>query len=360
MGIVAALLKGKIIMTKSNTAHGKNAPAQEQAPSPRPEDRPLDVFVGKRNTEEQEPIMQSLRTTCRRIVLTLAAACLLSTPVLAHTGSGIAVDRLSQVYFLDTGSGLWKIDTQGRLTHLSPLKNHWLALDASDGFAGAQLPTDPNLDWVITRVGANPTLLISTDFPIAIGQDGNLYYPSGRPGHLQIMRTIPSGATSRFATLPGTATGTPLSHLNGITAGPDGSIYYTEDSSIRRINAKGRISTVATVPALVGGPSIPGTNQHPYLRGLNVDAHGVMYVADNGAARVLKITREGKITTLLQLESPWSPTGVAVFGDVVFVLEFLHTPVDDRLAWLPRVRKITSDGKSTIIATVAQMQGARD
>ena len=293
-----------------------------------------------------------------RTLLALIVGCLLSTSALAHPGSGIAIDGFGQVFFLDTGSGLWKIDTQGSLTHLSGLKNHWLALDANSGFASARLPTDPNLDWVITRVGADPTLLISTDFPIAIGEEGYLYYPSGRPGSLQIMRTPPSGETSVLATLPATVRG-PLPHINGITAGPDCSMYYTENTTIRRISGDGRVSIVATVRALVGGPSIPGTNQHPYLRGLAVDVRGVMYVADNGDARVLKITPDGRITTLLQLQSPWSPTGVALFGSDVYVLEFLHTAEDDRRAWLPRVRKITSDGKSIIIATVAQMPGAR-
>lgn len=306
--------------------------------------------------------MQNPRRICHRTVLALAVVCLFSTPVLSHPGSGIAVDRLGQVYFLDTGSGLWKIDTLGRLTRLSGLKNHWLALDANDGFAGAPLPSSAGsgLDWEISRVSANPTLLISTDFPIAIGQDGNLYYPSGLPGHLQIMRMIPSAGTSVFVTLPITTTGGPLPHLNGIAAGPDGSVYYTESSAIRRITSQGRISTVATVRALTRGPSIPGTNQHPYLRGLAVDARGVMYVADNGDARVLKITPGGKVTTLLQLQSPWSPTGVALFGGDVYVLEFLHTAEDDRRAWLPRVRKLASDGTATVIATVDQMPGARD
>lgn len=302
------------------------------------------------------PVVQKLFA---RLLLAIVVGCLVSTSALAHTGSGIAVDRLGQVFFLDTGSGLWKIDTRGGLTHLSGLKNHWLALDPNNGFAGAGLPTDPNLDWVITRVGANPTLLISTDFPIAIGHDGNLYYPSGPSGHLQIMRTMPSGSTSVLATLPAMARGGLLPHINGITAGPDGSLYYTENNVIRRITTQGRISTVATIRALVGGPSIPGTDVHPYLRGLAVDDRGLMYVADNGDARVLKITPDGKITTLLQLQSPWSPTGVALFGKDVYVLEFLHTAGDVRREWLPRVRKLASDGTKTIIATVAQMPGAR-
>jgi DNA-binding beta-propeller fold protein YncE len=100
-------------------------------------------------------------------------------------------------------------------------------------------------------------------------------------------------------------------------------------------------------------------DQHPYLRGLAVDAQGVIYVADTGDARVLKITPQGKVTTLLQTESPWSPTGIALFGGDVYVLEFLHTARDVRRDWLPRVRKIASDGRSVIIATVDQMPGAR-
>ena len=285
--------------------------------------------------------------------------CLFSTLTLAHPGSGIVVDRLGQVYFLDTGSGLWKIDTRGGLTHLSPLRNHWLAIDERSGFTQSRLPTDPGRDWVITAAGSNPTLLISTDFPLTIGRDGNLYYPSVREANVRMLRKTPTGDTSAFVTLPRSVAGAALGWINGITAAPDGSFYYTEDNAIRRIMPDARVSTVATVTALAHGPAIPGTEKHPYLRGLKVDANGTVYVADAGDARVLKIMPDGKITTLLQLESPWAPTDVALFGDVVYVLEFLHTEGDDRLAWMPRVRKITPDGKSTIILTVDQMPGAR-
>jgi DNA-binding beta-propeller fold protein YncE len=170
---------------------------------------------------------------------------------------------------------------------------------------------------------------------------------------------LPSGATSVLANLPATTSGQPLPYMGGLSAGPNGSLYYTEDTSIRRITAQGRVSTVVTVPALVGGPSIPATDRHPYLRGLAVDPHGVVYVADTGDARVLKITPDGKITTLVQTESPWSPTAVALFRNDVYVLEFLHTAREVRRDWLPRVRKITSDGTSTIIVTVDRMPGAR-
>lgn len=303
--------------------------------------------------------MQALHQTFRRVVLGVAVVCVLWGPALAHPGSGIVVDRIGQVYFLDTGSGLWKIDTRGGLSHLSPLRNHWLAIDASDRFTQSRLPTDAGRDWVITAAGSNPTLLISTDFPLVIGQDGNLYYPSARESNVRILRTNPTGGTFTFVTLPRSVAGAALGWINGITTGPDGSFYYTEDNAVRRITAQGRVSTIATVTALASGPAIPGVEERPYLRGLKVDANGVVYVADNADARVLKITPDGKITTLLQLESPWAPTDVAIFGDIVYVMEFLHTPGDDRLTWMPRVRKITPDGKSAVIVTVDQMPGAR-
>lgn len=48
---------------------------------------------------------------------------------------------------------------------------------------------------------------------------------------------------------------------------------------------------------------------NPYFCGLAVHANGIVYVAD-----ALKITPQGTITTLLQTESPWSPTAVALHG----------------------------------------------
>jgi sugar lactone lactonase YvrE len=284
---------------------------------------------------------------------------LLSTSVPAHPGSGIVVDRLGQVYFLDTGSGLWRIDTRGGLSHLAPLRNHWLAIDPGDRFTQARVPTDPGRDWVITVAGANPTLLISTDFPLVMGEDGKLYYPSVRESSVRLLRADPRAGTSAFVTLPRSVAGAALGWINGLATGPAGSLYYTEDNAIRRVTRDGRVSTVATVAALTDRPVVPGSDSRPYLRGLKVDANGVVYVADAADARVLKITADGKVSTLLQLEPPWAPTDVAVFEGNVFVLEFLHTLGDDRLAWMPRIRKITADGKSTVILTVDQMPGAR-
>jgi sugar lactone lactonase YvrE len=303
--------------------------------------------------------MQSLSKPIERITIVLVITLLGTILTYAHPGSGIVVDQLGQIYFLDTGSGLWKIDTRGGLSHLSPLRNHWLAIDAKNGFDQARLPIDLGRDWVITAAGTDPTLLISTDFPLAIGADGYLYYPSARETNVRILRKSPTGAASEFATLPRSVAGAALGWINGLATGPDGSLYYTEDAAVRRIARDGRVSTIATVTPLTGRPATPGSEKSPYLRGLKVDPNGVVYVAEAAGGRVLKITPDGKVSTILQLDSPWAPTDVAVFGDAVYSMEFSHDAGDDRTTWMPRIRKITPDGRSTVILTVDQMPGAR-
>src|SRR3989441_1603793 len=220
-------------------------------------------------------MMQRQRTNCRRLVLILIATRLLSASINAHPGAGIAVDRLGQVYFLDTGSGLWKIDPRGALTHLSGTLFHWLALDENNRFSNAHLASGALGE--LLRVGASPAVLLSSDYPIAIGRDGNLFYPSGPAGNLRMMKMTPDGTTSVIATLPATVKGEPLPYIGGVVAGPDGSFYYTEDTAIKRIKPQGRIGTAVTIRAPARAPAAPATDQQPYLRRPSVDPRGGLY-----------------------------------------------------------------------------------
>ena len=256
------------------------------------------------------------------------------------------MDRTGQVYFLDTGSGLWKIDAKGALVPINAPRFHWLTLDADDRFKSASLPSGSTGE--VTRSGSAPTLLLASDYPLAIGRDGNLYYPRrSSGGSSDVVRLLPSGQSSVLTSLP-------FPYLNGMAAAPDGSLYFAEKKNIRKINAEGKVAMVAANIAPSGCASIPGTEANDSLRGLAVDAGGTVYVAASACGSVLKIAPDGKITKLLQTESPWSPTAVALSGSDLYVLEYLHTAVEDRRLWLPRVRKISADGKSAVVATVSR------
>jgi DNA-binding beta-propeller fold protein YncE len=285
-------------------------------------------------------------------ILLVTTACLFPAIAAAHPGSGIVVDRLGQIYFVDMVSGVWKLDAHGTLTHIPGPAFHWMTLDAAGPFAVVRLPSGSSGD--IERIGVNPTLLLASDYPIAMSRDGNLYYPSHGSGTpLQILKMLPTGQTSIVATLPATTARGPLRDLNGLAAGPDGSLYYTENNAIRRISREGHMSTVAENITLAACTSFPETDR-PFLRGLDIDAGGTIYVAATGCGSVLKVTPAGRVTTLPQLADHWAPTGVALSGNDVYVLEFQHPDSDNRRDMLPRVRKITPDGKTVIVATVTR------
>ena len=91
----------------------------------------------------------------------------------------------------------------------------------------------------------------------------------------------------------------------------------------------------------------------PYLRGLDVDSRGTVYAAATGCRRVVKITPDGKVEVVLKSERPWSPTGVAVHGEDVYVLEYTNANGGSHEGWRPRVRKLGRDGKVTTLATVS-------
>lgn len=275
---------------------------------------------------------------------------------IAHPGSGIVTDRNGNVYFVDTGSGVWKIDRAGTLTNLSGPAFHWMAIDVESRLANVTLPFFSSRNATVTRVGVNPTLLLSSDFPIAVGPDGSVYYPWHRSGdRVHLYRLSPSGTTTTVMMLPPARSKTlGIRWRNGVTVSDDGTIYYTEDTAIRKITPRGALETVVEDFRMPDCGSVAGVESElgAYFRGIAVDSAGNVFVAAAGCRAVIKITTDKKITTVLRASDPWSPTGIAIDGGDIYVLEYLHAEGDDRREWLPRVRKLSSNGKVTTIATV--------
>jgi len=289
-------------------------------------------------------------------VVILLSGFLVSTgDLFAHPGSGIAADRQGNVYFIDTGSGVWKINREGKLTKLSAPAYHWMAIDVDGKLGTVTLPHYSRSDATVARDPNDSRILVSSDFPITVGPDGSLYYPwLDDSEQLRIYRLAPSGTTTVAAIVPPDPDGKTRHWLNGLAATPDGSVYFAEDRAIKRVTPQGKLTTVVANIKVSDCISVPGAEPElePYLRGLDVDLHGTVYVAAAGCGAVLKITPDKKVTTVLRTSNPWSPTAVAVSGNDLYVLEYLHTASDNRREWLPRVRKISADGQ---ISTVAEI-----
>ena len=272
----------------------------------------------------------------------------------AHPGAAIAVDGRGNVYFADTLRGVWKVDPAGTLTFVGPPNFHFFALDEQDLFARYRRQTAQ--DEIRPVAGAaTPTLLMSSDFAVVLNR-GQLYFAPTAPGKpLTLVRSSPDGTTAAVAVLPS------LQWLNGIAGAPDGSIYGTADAGILRIDRAGAVTWFArnvTVPDCRKVEALDPMPDGPYLRGLAVsdadlDAQGTVqtiYVAAAACGVVAKISRSGTVATILRTSGSWAPTAVAVAGRSVYVLEYDHS-VPER-TWPPRVRKVDSSGRVTVLATI--------
>jgi sugar lactone lactonase YvrE len=294
-------------------------------------------------------------------ILVIASLALLARTASAHPSSGIVVDQEGQVFFQDIlGGAIWKIDAQGKVTkYYDKLGGHWMALDANGSFSRADL----KLVKRITPSGAKPTLLVADGgAPIVVDPDGNLYYGhtllDGGKVSVGLARISPDGRQTPFSpdlkkTLEKTDDG-----VFGLATGPNGSVYVSTWDAVLRVNHDGTVTTVVH-PVVVKDcdedrADHKATNRLPYLRGLAVDAQGTVYAAATSCHRLLKIAPDGKVESVLRAERPWSPTGVAVHGGAVYVLEYTNANGGRDEGWLPRVRRLGSDGKVTTLATISR------
>jgi hypothetical protein len=266
-------------------------------------------------------------------------------PAIAHPGAAIVVDAKGQVYFVDTGHGVWMIDAAGKLVDLSGPAFHWMTLDSEGRFAGLRVQGG-SFEFVAKAIDGG-ALILSSDFPVALGNDFLYFAPYAKTPPLRVMRLTRDGRTEPAAVIE-----TRAQSLNGLAHDHDG-FYFTEDAAVKKLMSDGSVSVVAerVMPTECSADRVPETSV-PFLRGLAVGGDGNVYVAATGCRVVVRIDRRGTVTTVLRAESPWAPTAVALYGSAVYVLEYLHTPGDDRRQWLPRVRKIDAAGHVSTIATV--------
>jgi len=289
-----------------------------------------------------------------KVLFSLLLFLFLITKAFAHPGSGIVIDKFGNIFFTDTGKGVWKIDVQGKLTYIPASKFHWMTIDTMGYFAASEKSFGQYFERV-TAQNSKPSLIMCSDFPLVVNKDGSIYFADTRHNSPKIVRRTPGGKESVFVS------DKIFEFINGIAAGQDGSIYITEASNanantIRKITAYGETSIIATFAGKDDNNS-PLETVPSYCRGLFVDAEGYIYVAATGSRRVIKISPQGEISTILQEQKPWTPTGVAVFNGEVYVLEWHDVAAslsEVRTAYIPRVRKIGVDGKITTLATVSR------
>jgi hypothetical protein len=276
----------------------------------------------------------------------------------AHPASAIVVDNEGQVFFIDSGRAVMKIDRQGKLQVIHEIKDgHWMALDAQGAFSRAT----PRYFQRITADSVKPALIYAGGgAPLVVNSDGNLYYASGdrddRPGGLALIQETPDGRRTPFSPALTKALHQIDDGVTGLASGPDGSLYVACWTAVFNVKMDGTVKRLAH-PINVKGcdedkADHKPANRLPLLRGLAVDPAGTVYAAATSCHCVIKITSDGAVETVLQAERPWSPTGVAIHGRDLYVLEYTNANGPATEGWRPRVRKVGPDGVVSTLVTM--------
>ncbi len=310
--------------------------------------------------------------------LSIIAVCALTTGrAWAHPAWGIVVDRDNQVYFSDLET-IWKIDAQGKLTvfraGVSGRHTHELAMDESGNLYGDELTYEPGTGryfsalWKMMPAGNFAYILAPTHEPpkgMSIWRDreGNMYsasWKSNAEHETLILKRTPDGKVSTMFGSPETADKfrqVVLYSIGGMAFGGDGSLYVADGANIRKVMMNGAVKTLARnlVPDN-SSESSAGKSAATRLLGITVDGQDNLFVADNDNRRVLKIAPDGKATTLMRAEQPWSPAGMAFRNGNLYILEFGFTPPNKTHG--ARVRKLSPDGKITVLATTEDNKNA--
>ena len=119
-----------------------------------------------------------------------------------------------------------------------------------------------------------------------------------------------------------------LGGIKGLAAGGADSLYAVSPGVVLQVKLDGTFTTVRQPVVAADCDRYLPTNtppaHEPFLTGLTVSPRGEIYLAAIGCRCVLKLDSEGRISTVLKAESPWSPTGLALNGEDVYVAEWTN------------------------------------
>jgi sugar lactone lactonase YvrE len=294
----------------------------------------------------------------------------------ADPSNTLVVDKQGRVYFGDVlHNTVWKI-ADGKLTpFIKDKHSHRVVLDEQGNLYGEHLEYVPSNDswrfhmWKATPAGeVSYVVPPSPGFPLGLltDKDGNRYEWHGNSNKKDDSRIVKRQPDGTLVTIAGKGWGwadgkgeqAQFGQIGGMIWGQDGALYITDSDAIRKVALDG---TVTTIVRGVSELQMSWTARAPstialgkgggHLYGLTLDDQANIYVANLGGQAVVKFAPDGKVLNVISSESGWMPSGVAVSGSDLYVLEFS----DEGATKGPRVRKVAADGKAVTWGTVGEM-----
>ncbi|MDQ2839768.1 MAG: hypothetical protein M3Y72_01745 [Acidobacteriota bacterium] len=196
-----------------------------------------------------------------------------------------------------------------------------------------------------------------------MGSDGALYYGSGEsngdpmfPGALALSRIWPDGRQSSVSEQLKRILETWDDGITSLAVGPDKAVYAGTWTGVVRVGVDGAAEIVKH-PVVVTGCDVDfadhrPNNKLPFLRGIAVLPDKTILAAATSCHAVIKIGPAGAVETVLKSERPWSPTGLAMHGNDIYVLEYTNANGPATEGWRPRIRMIDNQRHVTTVISL--------
>jgi sugar lactone lactonase YvrE len=298
-------------------------------------------------------------------LLIVAGSMLPTSGAEAHEGWGIVVDATGGVYFGDIPANIiWRISKEGTLERVAVGKHsHALVLDSAGNVYG----TNPHLTlpirsvWRLSPDGRLTEVVSPTEhFPLGLqsfimDSGGGMYSVNARNAQTPQLLLLKRSHDGEITTLAGSTVGhadgvgmqAQFMGIDGMAWGPDGALYVADGPYVRRVALDGTVTTLGAGP-------LTERLWDEDLLGIAVNGSGEIYAADHAKRRILQISPAGTVSIVLRTGPLWTPTGIAVASDGLYVLEHLRMPLailgDLAVGPYIRVRRVSGDGSVSVLA----------
>src|SRR5437899_1588714 len=229
-----------------------------------------------------------------------------------------------------------------------------------------------NLDGLGTVDGSGAAARFTSPQSVAMDSAGNIYVAD--TSNNTIRKITPPGVVSTFAgsagnsgSTDGTGTDARFYNPSGVATDSAGNVYVADarNNTIRKITPAGVVSTVAGSAGVTGsadGVGAAAAFEGP--SGLAIDGAGNIYVADTYNSTIRRINPQGAVSTLAgAAEVAGSANGVGAAAGFLQP-EGIATDSAGNVyvadTWNDMIRKITPAGVVSTIAGSARVDGSKD
>ncbi|HUS19707.1 MAG TPA: hypothetical protein VMZ25_08655 [Terriglobales bacterium] len=265
------------------------------------------------------------RALCN-LVFTFA---ILTAAAFAHPGIGIVVDRSGNIYYTDLKQ-VWRMDPRGAKTVVVPdVHTHELYMDKAGNLFGEHVyysgEQDGSGKYQFRVWKRTPDGRISDVVPRTEGfrkNDSFVRDPAGysyaagesnaEPKRKIVRKIDPAGRSTLLAS--------GFSYIQWMAMGEDQNLYLIDENDLVRVTPAGQVTHMVRNLGDPPADAAAWSRDHK-LMGLAADASGNVYVTNFSAARIKKVTREGRVSTFDRSSGKWAPTGVALANHKLYILE---------------------------------------